>query len=176
MLGFAQRSDVGICGARLLYFDDTIQHAGVIVGLGGICGEAFQGTPQEDGGYDNRIFTTQDYSAVTAACLMTKKSVFEAVGGMDEDLIVAYNDIDYCLRVRALSKLVVYNPYALLHHYEYKSRGLENTKAKLERYNREVDIFTARHREMIEKGDPYYNRNLTRRYKDFSLRRVELFK
>lgn len=176
MLGFVQRSDVGICGARLLYFDDTIQHAGVIVGLGGICGEAFQGIPQEDGGYDNRIFTTQDYSAVTAACLMTKKSVFEAVGGMDEDLIVAYNDIDYCLRVRALGKLVVYNPYALLHHYEYKSRGLENTKAKLERYNREVDIFTARHGEMIEKGDPYYNRNLTRRYKDFSLRRVELFK
>lgn len=176
MLGYCMREDVGICGARLFYFDDTIQHAGVIVGLGGICGEGFQGFPKENGGYQNRIFCPQDYSAVTAACLMTKKSVFEEVGGMDADFQIAYNDIDYCLKVRNTGRLVVYNPFAMLHHYEYKSRGIENTAEKLARYNREVDLFTSRYARMISEGDPYYNPNLTRRYQDFSLRRIELLK
>lgn len=176
MLGYCMREDVGICGARLFYFDDTIQHAGVIVGLGGICGEGFQGFPKENGGYQNRIFCPQDYSAVTAACLMTKKSVFEEVGGMDAEFQIAYNDIDYCLKVRSTGKLVVYNPFAMLHHYEYKSRGTENTAEKLARYNREVDLFTTRWAELISAGDPYYNPNLTRRYQDFSLRRIELLK
>ena len=174
MLGYCMREDVGVCGARLFYFDDTIQHAGVVVGLGGICGEGFQGFPKENGGYQNRIFCPQDYSAVTAACLMTKKSVFEEVGGMDGGLQVAYNDIDYCLKVRRSGRLVVYNPFAMLHHYEYKSRGTENTAEKLARYNREVDIFTARWSDIISAGDPYYNPNLTKRYQDFSLRRIEL--
>ncbi len=174
MLGYCMREDVGICGARLFYFDDTIQHAGVIVGLGGICGEGFQGFPKENGGYQNRIFCPQDYSAVTAACMMTKKSVFEEAGGMDGELQIAYNDIDYCLKVRNTGRLVVYNPFAMMHHYEYKSRGTENTAAKLARYNREVDLFTARWAELISAGDPYYNPNLTRRYQDFSLRRIEL--
>lgn len=176
MLGYCMREDVGICGARLFYFDDTIQHAGVIVGLGGICGEAFQGFPKENGGYENRIFCPQDYSAVTAACLMTKKSVFEETGGMDEQLQVAYNDIDYCLKVRRTGRLVVYNPFAMLHHYEYKSRGAEDTAEKLARYQREVERFTTRYADMISAGDPYYNPNLTRRYQDFSLRRIELLK
>lgn len=176
MLGYCMREDVGVCGARLFYFDDTIQHAGVIVGLGGICGEGFQGFPKENGGYQNRIFCPQDYSAVTAACLMTKKSVFEAVGGMDTEFQIAYNDIDYCLKVRNTGKLVVYNPFAMLHHYEYKSRGTENTAEKLARYNREVDLFTTRWADLISAGDPYYNPNLTRRYQDFSLRRIELLK
>ncbi len=176
MLGYCMREDVGICGARLFYFDDTIQHAGVIVGLGGICGEGFQGFPKENGGYQNRIFCPQDYSAVTAACLMTKKSVFEEAGGMDGELQVAYNDIDYCLKVRQTGKLVVYNPFAMLHHYEYKSRGTENTAEKLARYHKEVDLFTTRWADMISAGDPYYNPNLTRRYQDFSLRRIELLK
>lgn len=176
MLGYCMREDVGICGARLFYFDNTIQHAGVIVGLGGICGEGFQGFEKENGGYLNRIFCPQNYSAVTAACLMTKKSVFEQVGGMDADLQIAYNDIDYCLKVRRSGKLVVYNPFAMLHHYEYKSRGTENTAEKLARYHREVDRFTSRWADMISAGDPYYNPNLTRRYQDFSLRRIELLK
>lgn len=176
MLGYCMREDVGVCGARLFYFDDTIQHAGVIVGLGGICGEGFQGFPKENGGYQNRIFCPQDYSAVTAACLMTKKSVFEEVGGMDPKLQIAYNDIDYCLKVRRSGKLVVYNPFAMLHHYEYKSRGTENTAEKLARYHQEVDLFTTRWAELISAGDPYYNPNLTRRYQDFSLRRIELLK
>ena len=176
MLGYCMREDVGICGARLFYFDDTIQHAGVIVGLGGICGEGFQGFPKENGGYQNRIFCPQNYSAVTAACLMTKKSVFEEVGGMDAEFQIAYNDIDYCLKVRRTGKLVVYNPFAMLHHYEYKSRGTENTAEKLARYHREVDLFTTRWADLISAGDPYYNPNLTRRYQDFSLRRIELLK
>lgn len=176
MLGYCMREDVGVCGARLYYFDDTIQHAGVIIGLGGICGEGFQRFPKENGGYQNRIFCPQDYSAVTAACLMTKKSVFEEVGGLDAELQIAYNDIDYCLKVRSTGKLVVYNPFAMLHHYEYKSRGTENTAEKLARYNREVDLFITRWADLISAGDPYYNPNLTRRYQDFSLRRIELLK
>ncbi len=176
MLGYCMRGDVGVCGARLFYFDDTIQHAGVVIGLGGICGEGFQRFPKENGGYQDRIFCPQDYSAVTAACLMTKKSVFEQVGGLDAKLQVAYNDIDYCLKVRRIGKLVVYNPFAMLHHYEYKSRGTENTAQKLARYNREVELFTSRWADIISAGDPYYNPNLTRRYQDFSLRRIELLK
>lgn len=176
MLGYCMREDVGICGARLLYFDDTIQHAGVVVGLGGICGEGFQGFPKENGGYQNRIFCPQNYSAVTAACLMTKKSVFQEVGGMDEQFQIAYNDIDYCLKVRSAGRLVVYDPFAILHHYEYKSRGTENTAEKLARYHREVELFTTRWADLISQGDPYYNPNLTRRYQDFSLRRIELLK
>ncbi len=176
MLGYCMRADVGVCGARLFYFDDTIQHAGVVIGLGGICGEGFQGFAKENGGYLNRIVCPQDYSAVTAACMMTKKSVFEQVGGLDEELQIAYNDIDYCLKVRSSGKLVVYNPFAVLHHYEYKSRGVENTAEKLARYNREVDLFTSRWADLIGAGDPYYNPNLTRRYQDFSLRRIELLK
>ena len=176
MLGFCMRKDVGVCGARLLYFDDTVQHAGVIIGLGGICGEGFQKFPKESGGYQNRILCPQDMSAVTGACLMTKKSVFMEVGGMDGELQIAYNDIDYCLKVRQTGRLVVYNPFALLHHYEYKSRGAEDTAKKLARYNHEVDIFTTRWAAMISEGDPYYNPNLTRRYQDFSLRRIEFWK
>lgn len=174
MLGYCMRTDVGVCGARLFYFDDTIQHAGVIIGLGGICGEGFQRFPKENSGYQNRICCPQDYSAVTAACLMAEKSVYKAVGGMDEEFQVAYNDIDFCLKVRASGKLVVYNPFAMLYHYEYKSRGTENTAAKLARYNREVELFTTRWADIISAGDPYYNPNLTKRYQDFSLRRIEL--
>lgn len=174
MLGYCMREDVGVCGARLFYFDDTVQHAGVVVGLGGICGEGFQKFPKENPGYCNRICCPQDYSAVTAACMMTPKDVFEEVGGMDADFQVAYNDIDYCLKVRKSGRLVVYNPYATLYHYEYKSRGVENTAAKLARYNREVELFTTRWADIISAGDPYYNPNLTRRYQDFSLRRIEL--
>ena len=174
MLGYCMREDVGVCGARLYYFDDTIQHAGVIVGLGGICGEGFQRFPRENPGYQNRICCPQDYSAVTAACMMTPKRVFEEVGGMDGELQIAYNDIDYCLKVRKTGRLVVYNPFAMLYHYEYKSRGTENTAEKLARYNREVELFTTRWADLISAGDPYYNPNLTRRYQDFSLRRIEL--
>ena len=170
MLGFCQREDVGIVGARLLYQDDTIQHAGVVVGFGGIAGHTFIGLHKAENSYFHRAMCAQDYSAVTAACMMTKKSVFETVGGLSEDLAVAFNDIDYCMKVRKLGKLVVYAPYALLYHYESKSRGLEDTPEKVARFNREVAKFGKKWPEILRDGDPYYNPNLTLRKSNFALR------
>ena len=170
MLGFCQREEVGIAGARLLYADDTIQHAGVVIGFGGIAGHTFIGLHKAENSYFHRAMCAQDYSAVTAACLMTKKSVFEAVGGLSTELAVAFNDIDYCMKVRALGKLVVYAPYATLYHYESKSRGLEDTPEKVARFNREVAIFIKKWPDIIKNGDPYYNPNLTLRKSNFALR------
>ena len=170
MLGFCQRDDVGAVGARLLYEDDTIQHAGVVIGFGGIAGHTFIGLHKSENSYFHRAVCAQDYSAVTAACMMSKKSVFEKVGGFTEELAVAFNDIDYCMKVRSLGKLVVYAPYALLHHYESKSRGLEDTPEKVARFNREVAVFAKRWPDILKNGDPYYNPNLTLRKSNFALR------
>lgn len=170
MLGYCMRDDVGIVGAKLCYEDDTIQHAGVVIGFGGMAGHAFIESSRFDTGYMGRIMCAQDYSAVTAACMMTKKSVFDAVDGLTESLEVAFNDIDYCLKVRELGKLVVYNPYAELYHYESKSRGMEDTPEKVERFNGEVAKFCERWEDILREGDPYYNPNLTLDKADFSLR------
>ena len=170
MLGFCQREDVGIVGAKLLYQDDTIQHAGVVVGFGGVAGHTFIGLHKAENSYFHRAMCAQDYSAVTAACMMSKKQVFCQVGGFSEEFAVAFNDIDYCMKVRALGKLVVFAPYALLYHYESKSRGLEDTPQKVERFNREVARFAKKWPEILEKGDPYYNPNLTLRKSNFALR------
>lgn len=170
MLGLCIREDVGIVGAKLLYQDDTIQHAGVVVGFGGIAGHTFIGLHQAENSYFHRAMSTQDYSAVTAACMMSKKAIFEQVGGFSEDLAVAFNDIDYCMKVRAAGKLVVYNPYALLYHYESKSRGLEDTPEKIARFNREIRIFSEKWPDILKNGDPYYNPNLTLRKSNFALR------
>lgn len=170
MLGYCQREDVGIVGARLYYPDDTIQHAGVVIGFGGIAGHTFIGQARQEYGYFARAMCVQNYSAVTAACMMAKKSVFEQVGGFTEKLKVAFNDIDFCLKVRETGKLVVYNPYAELYHYESKSRGLENTPEKIKRFNGEIEIFRARWEKILEEGDPYYNPNLTLNRSDFSLK------
>ena len=128
----------GLVRARLLYEDDTIQHAGVVIGFGGIAGHTFIGLHKSENSYFNRAMCAQDYSAVTAACMMSKRSVFDAAGGFTEELAVAFNDIDYCMKVRAQDKLVVYNPYALLYHYESKSRGLEDTPELLAEQVRHV--------------------------------------
>ncbi len=170
MLNYCMREDVGIVGAKLMYEDDTIQHAGVVIGFSGMAGHAFIGSSRYDLGYQARIFVAQDYSAVTAACLMTKKKVFETVGGLSEELVVAFNDIDYCMKVRKLGKLVVYNPYAEFYHYESKSRGLEDTPEKVIRFNQEVGIFQQNWGDVIQRGDPYYNPNLTLNKADFSLK------
>ena len=170
MLGYARRDDVGIVGARLLYQDDTIQHAGVVIGFGGIAGHTFIGLHQAENSYFHRAMCAQDYSAVTAACMMSKQSLFDQVGGFREELAVAFNDIDYCLKIRSLGKKVVYNPYALLYHYESKSRGLEDTPEKVERFNREVARFIGYWPEIVINGDPYYNPNLTLRKSNFALR------
>lgn len=170
MLGFGQRDDVGIVGAKLLYQDDTIQHAGVVVGFGGVAGHTFIGLHKAENSYFHRAMCAQDYSAVTAACMMSKRSVFEKVGGFSENFAVAFNDIDYCMKVRSLGKLVVYAPYALLYHYESKSRGLEDTPEKVARFNREVAKFAKKWPDILKNGDPYYNPNLTLRKSNFALR------
>ena len=172
MLGYCMRPDVGAVGARLYYEDDTIQHAGVVIGFGGIAGHCFVLHPRGNTGYFHRIICAQDYSAVTAACMMVRKEVFDAVQGFSTELAVAFNDIDFCLKVRSIGKLIVYNPYAELHHYESKSRGLEDTPEKVARFNREIAVFEKRWPEILRDGDPYYNPNLTLESQDFSLKRI----
>lgn len=169
MLGYCMREDVGMVGARLYYEDNTIQHAGVVLGFGGMAGHTFIGSSRYDDGYFSRIICAQDYSAVTAACMMVKKSVYEEVGGLNEDFRVAFNDIDFCMKVRKAGYLIVYNPAVELYHYESKSRGLEDTPEKVERFNSEVARFIDRWSEELEAGDPYYNPNLTLDKADFSL-------
>ncbi|WP_289301888.1 glycosyltransferase family 2 protein [Sporofaciens musculi] len=161
LVGFCIRNDVGAVGARLFFDDDSIQHAGVVVGLGGIAGHIFLNTPKDQVGYFARIITQQNYSAVTGACIMVKKKVFEEIGGFDTHFKVAYNDVDLCLRIREKGYLIVYNPYAELYHYESKTRGREDTSDKIERLNKESMIFIKRWEKLLEKGDPYYNRNLS---------------
>ncbi len=170
MVGFCQREEVGIVGGRLYFDDNTIQHAGVVVGFGGIAGHVFTTLDERDGLYQSRTKVAVDYSAVTAACMMTKKSLFLQVGGFEEKYKVAFNDIDYCMKIRDLDKLVVYNPYAMLHHYESKSRGAEDTPEKIERFYKEREMFINRWSKIIDEGDPYYNVNLTLDKADFSLK------
>lgn len=169
LLGYCMRPDVGAVGARLYYEDGTIQHAGVVVGLGGVAGHAFVGFPHDAVGYFRRIIVAQDYSAVTAACMMVKKSVFEEVGGFNTDLAVAFNDIDLCLKIRQAGYLIVYNPYAELNHYESKSRGYEDNEEKIARFQSEIEYFTDTWSDFLKKGDPYYSPHLTLAKNDFSL-------
>ena len=171
MLGYCMRPDVGIVGARLYYEDDTVQHAGVVIGFGGIAGHCFVNQARSATGYCHRIICAQDYSAVTAACMMVDRKAFHAVDGLSEKLAVAFNDIDFCLKVREKGYLVVYNPYAELYHYESKSRGYEDTPEKVARFNKEIDTFAKTWPEILEKGDPYYSPNLTLVSQDFSLRK-----
>lgn len=170
LLGPCQRKDVGAVGARLYYEDGTLQHAGVIIGLGGIAGHPFYGFPSEDVGYFGRIVIAQDYSAVTAACMMMKKSVFEQAGGFDEQLAVAYNDVDLCLKVGEAGYRIVYNPFAELYHYESKTRGYEDTKEKEDRFLAERAIFRKRWEKILRDGDPNYSPNLTLREANFGLK------
>lgn len=172
MVSHAVRKEVGAVGARLYYPDGTIQHAGVILGLGGIAGHAFSGESHNAKGYFSRIQCTQDLSAVTAACMMVSRNLFEEVGGFDEKLKVAFNDIDLCMKIRMKGRLIVYTPYAELYHYESKSRGIEDTKEKIERFHGEVHYFEKKWKDELEKGDPYYNPNLTLEKNNFSLRIV----
>lgn len=170
MLGNAQRKDVGIVGCRLLYPDNTIQHAGVIIGIGGIAGHAFTNLPAARSGYMHRASTQVDYSAVTAACMMISKKLFEEVGGFEEKLTVAFNDIDLCLRVREKGYLVVYDAYVEMIHYESKTRGSEDSKEKVRRFQDEIEYMRTRWIDILKQGDPYYNPNLTLSKWNFSLK------
>lgn len=170
MLGICQKEEVGAVGAKLYYPDGTIQHAGVILGLCGVASHLFVGAPGDKDGYAGRLVSVQDFSAVTAACMMTKKSAWEKVGGMEERLAVAYNDIDYCLRLQEAGYRIVFTPYAELTHYESRTRGLEDTEEKQQRLKLEADIFQEKWKEKMDAGDPYYNRNLSLTKTDCSLR------
>lgn len=160
MLMFAQREDVGAVGAKLYYPDDTIQHAGVVIGIGGIAGHWNSRRPRNDPGFMGRAILTQNFSAVTGACLMVSRQKFLEAGGFDENLAVAFNDVDFCLKLREEGLLNVWTPYAELYHYESKSRGAEDTPEKYERFLRESELLKKRYQHLFEVGDPYYNRNL----------------
>lgn len=169
MVSLAQREDVGCVGAKLYYPDGTIQHGGIIVGLGGAAAHAHRGFNHKEYGYFLRLGITHNLSAVTGACLMVKKSVFDEIGGLDESFEVAYNDVDFCLRVLETGRVNVWTPYAELYHYESKSRGVDDL-ATNERFQGEFKRFRERYKGFLEKGDPYYNTNLTLDREDFSLK------
>lgn len=169
MIGICKRDDVGIVGAKLLYPDNTVQHAGVVIGIGSVAGHINLNINKDDPGYFSRANVINNFSAVTGACLMIKKEVYEKVGGLNEKFAVAFNDIDLCLKVRKEGYLVVYTPYAKLHHFESKSRGAEDTKEKKARFAKEIDMFKDNWNEVLEKGDPYYNVNLRLDKVDFSI-------
>lgn len=170
LISVGTRPEVGAVGARLLYSDGVVQHAGVIIGLSGVAGHAFVGESGENPGYFARAVIAQNYSAVTAACMLVRKSVFDEVGGFEESLRVNFNDVDFCLKIREKGYLIVYTPAAELYHYESKSRGMEDTPEKLERFNQEIDFMMKKWKKLYDGGDPYYNPNLTLKIADFSLR------
>lgn len=170
LLGHCQREKTGIVGARLYYPDDTIQHAGIVIGIGGVAGNVFVGQKRSHTGYMHREALQQDLSAVTAACMMITRTVFEAAGGFEEKLAVAFNDVDLCLKVRELGYLVVYDPYAELYHYESKTRGAEDTPEKVRRFQSEIEYMRSRWTGILKNGDPYYNRNLSLKKWNYSLK------
>jgi GT2 family glycosyltransferase len=162
MIEHVQRPEVGAVGARLLYPDNTVQHAGVVLGVGGIAQHAFRGFGAEEPGVCRQLQVTRNYSSVTGACLLTRRDVFDEMGGFDEErLPVTFNDVDLCLKMRRAGYLVVYTPFAKLYHHESATR-----RRSIEA--RETDVMRERWPELLER-DPYYNPNLSRERADFSL-------
>lgn len=170
MVGCILRPEVGAVGAKLLYEDDTVQHAGVVVGFSGYAGHVNHGINKDDYGYMVRARINCNYSAVTAACMMVKKSVFNQVGGFDEQFVVACNDVDLCLKICKEKYLIVYNAFALWHHYESKSRGYDDaSQEKMWRFNKEVEKFQDKWKDVLINGDPFYNSNWNIQYGPFRL-------
>lgn len=168
MVSHAIRPEIGCVGAMLYYPNETIQHAGVIIGLGGVAGHVFRDYPRGTDGKCNRARLVQNYSSVTAACLLVRRSTFERVGGLDEGLAVAFNDIDLCLKARAAGFRNLWTPFAECYHHESATRGAEDTPEKHERFRREVEIMLVRWRDVIA-HDPAYNPNLTLELTDYTL-------
>jgi GT2 family glycosyltransferase len=168
LVSYALLPQVGAVGARLYFPNGLLQHGGVILGIGGIAGHSHKGILRSDPGQFNRAILPQCLSAVTAACLVVRKDLYEQVGGLDEvNLKVAFNDVDFCLRLQEAGYLNVYNPYAELWHHESASRGLETTVSKFARFEGEIDYMKQRWEKVLT-SDPFYNPNLTLLGEDFS--------
>ncbi len=172
LLMYAQRQDVGAVGAKLYYGDKTIQHAGVVLGLGAhrTAGHSHYMQHRENLGYMGRLCYAQNVSAVTGACLLVSKELFEKAGGLDESFAVSLNDVDFCIKLREMGYLNVFTPFAELYHYESVSRGLDDQGEKAKRYNEESARFRNKWKAVLEKGDPYYNPNFSLDRSDFSLK------
>lgn len=172
MLMYGQREDVGAVGAKLYYEDKTIQHAGIVIGLGAhrTAGHTHYKVPEANVGYMGKLCYAQNVTAVTGACMLVRKSLYEKLGGLDEEYAVALNDVDFCLRIRKLGLLNIFTPFAQLYHYESKSRGSDNKKdANAIRYQEESDKFKERWKVELSEGDPYYNRNFSLDHSDFTV-------
>ena len=173
MLGVCQRPEVGAVGVKLIYPDNTIQHAGCVIGIGGIAGHMFVDMPANRTGYLHKASILQDMSAVTAACMMMKRTAFEEAGGFTEKLSVAFNDVDLCLKVRKNKKLIVYDPYVELYHMESKTRGAEDSTEKVRRFQEEIEYMRCQWIDILKNGDPYYNKNLSLTKWNYSLRPLQ---
>ena len=172
LLMYAQREDVGAVGAKLYYPDKTIQHAGVVIGLGAhrTAGHTHYKQARENLGYMGRLCYAQNVSAVTGACLLVRRELFEKAGGLEEEFAVSLNDVDFCLKLRQMGYLNVFTPFAELYHYESASRGLDDQGEKAQRYNRESEKFRKKWKDVLEKGDPYYNPNFSLDRSDYSVK------
>ena len=171
LLMYALRKDVGAVGAKLYYPDKTIQHAGIVIGLGAhrTAGHTHYRIPEANVGYMGRLCYAQDVTAVTGACMMVSKVLYEELGGLDENFAVALNDVDFCLRVREKGLLNIFTPFAELYHYESKSRGSDKKDDKAVRYQMEADRFRVKWADALAKGDPYYNPNFSLDHSDFTV-------
>jgi GT2 family glycosyltransferase len=170
MLEYSQRVQIGSVGAKLLYRDNTIQHGGILIGHPQIAVHAHRGFPRDSDGYQKRLVSVQNFSAVTAACMMIRRKLFLEVGGFDENLPLAFNDVDLCFKLLALGKRIVWTPYAELYHDESQTRGLEVTLQKQQRLSSETEYFLQRWTDVIQRGDPYYSPNLSLENGGFRIR------
>lgn len=170
MLEHSQRPEVGAVGAKLYFPQNLIQHAGTVLGIGGVAGHGFKMFPRQTLGYFNAPNVSRNVSGVTAAMLMVKTSLYKQLEGLDEEFHVAFNDVDFCTRLHKAGLQNIYTPYAEAYHYESITRGQEDTTEKQERFKREIDLFQKKHGDLLAKGDPYYNPNLTLQYEDYRLK------
>lgn len=164
------RKDIGAVGVKLYYPDNTIQHVGVIIGIGGVGGHILKNLPKGVSGYFARESFVQNLSAVTAACIISRKEIYEEVGYMDESFEVAFNDLDFCLKIREKGYLIAIDPHVELMHYESKSRGYEDTEEKMKRFQGEIDRFTTKWKKELKKGDPYFNPNFRLDIEDYKIK------
>ena len=169
LMAHTQRPEVGVVGGKLYFPDNTIQHAGIVIGINGYAGHAHKGRPCNDDGYFHRANLIQNISAVTGAFMMFRKTLFEQIEGFDESYPVACNDVDFCLRAREHGFLNIFTPYAEAYHHESSTRGYEDSISDRARFDQEVSRFRTRHKKIVESGDPYYNVNLSLLSEDFAI-------